>query len=227
MGAAVTLNDIELMSYRRFGYADTPAAEVITRIRQWINVWQQRILARPGIQLLRDSQINFSTMAGQANYTLVANIRRVDKMFLPDVPTVLRMESLQWLRENDPGLQAKGLPELWIPATWLAGQLKIQLWPIPSDVYLVYVDAAVTAADLVATTDVPLLPAEYHWLLVEAACYEEWLRKADARSGSARQDMETGIKEMRHWLQNPQDYRPVAGGNAVTLSRLGGMFPSW
>jgi hypothetical protein len=232
MGAAVTLNEIELMSYRRLGYEDTPATEVVTRMRQWINTWHQRLLARPGIQLLRDSQVNFTTTIGQAVYTLAANIRRVDKVFLPDVPTVLRMESLQWLREHDPGLQAKGIPELWIPATWNLvtpplAQLRIQLWPIPADVYLVYVDCAVTAADLVSASDEPLLPFEYHWLLVEAACYEEWLRKADTRAGTSRQDLETGFKEMRHWLLNPQDYKPRAGNNPAYPSRLGGMYPSW
>jgi hypothetical protein len=89
------------------------------------------------------------------------------------------------------------------------------------------VDAQTTAVDLVASTDEPLLPFEYHWLLVEAACYEEWMRKADTRSGTARQDLETGFKEMRHWLSNPRDYQPTNLPSSTGHSRLGGMYPSW
>jgi hypothetical protein len=228
----VLLSDIQLAAYRRTGYADTPANEVVTRMLQWINIWHQRLLARPGIELLRDVSVTFNSVAGQAQYPLPASVRRVAKMFETLSPTVLRMEAWSWIRENDPQLAAKGIPEVWVPVTWQLvtpplPQLTIQLWPTPGGVIPYTVDSATTAVDLAAPTDEPLLPFEYHWLLVEAACYEEWLRKADSRAGTARQDLETGFKEMRHWLANPPDYKPMAGGNEPQPSRLGGMYPAW
>jgi hypothetical protein len=53
------------------------------------------------------------------------------------------------------------------------------------------------------------------------------MRKADTRSGTARQDLETGFKEMRHWLSNPRDYQPTNLPSSTGHSRLGGMYPSW
>jgi hypothetical protein len=229
----VFLNDIELASYRRLGYSDTPATEVVTRIRQWINIWHQRLLARPGVELLRDVTVTFPSVVGQAQYPLPASIRRVQKISEPFSPTALRQEAFSWIRENDPQTAALGIPEAWAPVTWQLiapplPQLVIQLWPTPSAILTYNVDSMATAVDMVnPLTDEPLLPFEYHWLLVEAACYEEWLRKADSRAGTARQDMETGFKEMRHWLANPYDYKPVAGGNQPMPSRLGGMYPAW
>ncbi len=228
----MTLNDIQLATYRRTGYADAPATEVVTRILQWINIWHQRLLARPGINILRDTTVTFPSVALQAQYPLPAAVRRVQKIYDKTTPMALGMESLQWIRETDPQLAAVGVPEVWAPVTWTLttpplAQLTIQLWPIPAGVLTYFVDAQTTAADLAAPTDEPLLPYEYHWLLVEAACYEEWTRKADLRAGTARQDMETGFKEMRHWLQSPHDYRPTNLPSAGERSRLGGMYPGW
>jgi hypothetical protein len=228
----VTLNDIELASYRRTGYADTPAADVVARMRQWINIWHQRLLARPGIELLRDGSITMPSVVGQFNYHLPPQVRRVLKISEFTTPMVLRMEAWSWIREQDPQLVATGTPEVWAPVSWEnitppLAQLTIMLWPVPTSVITYNLDAQFTATDMVNVTDIPLLPYEYHWLLIEAACYEEWMRKADSRAGTARQDLETGVKEMRHWLANPPDYKPVAGDRAVAPSRLGGIYPPW
>jgi hypothetical protein len=203
-------------------------------MRQWINIWYQRLLARPGMQILRDITVTFPSIAGQSRYGLPIQVRRVQKIFDAATPLALRMESLQWIREQDPGLVASGTPEVWAPVTWQLSitvsppsQLVVLLWPTPAGVLTYSVDAQTTAVDLVGATDTPLLPPEYHWLLVEAACYEEWMRKADTRSGSARQDLETGFKEMRHWLLNPMDYQPTNAPSAQSASRLGGMYPPW
>jgi len=222
----VTLSDIELMAYRRLGYADTPATEVVTRMRQWINLWHVRLVSRPGVETLRDVPLTFTTVALQPQYTLPATVRRVMKIFDSLTPLALRSESLTWIRETDPGLMSIGTSEVWAPVSWVSNALRIQLWPTPGAVVTYNIDAQTTIAPLAAPTDQPLLLDEYGWLLVEAACYEEWMRKADTRAGTARQDMETGFKEMRHWVNNPPDYKPVAGGNPATVSRYGGMFPA-
>lgn len=228
----MTLNDIELATYRRLGYADAPATEVVTRIRQWINIWHQRLLARPGISLLRDGTVNFVSVVGQAQYVLPATMRRIQKIYETTTPIALDMLTLWTIREQDPQLQQRGIPICWAPVTWSLPSgtlpaLTIQLWPTPTSIITYSVDSMTVANDLAATTDEPLLPFEYHWLLVEAGCYEEWLRKADARAGTARQDMETGFKEMRHWLQNPYDYKPTNSSAVQRPSRLGGQYPPW
>jgi len=226
----VTLSQIETAVYRRTGYADAPSTEVVTRVEQWINIWHQRLLARPGMELLRDITVTFPSAVGQTQYTLAATVRRIKKIYEATTPLALDMMTIYQIREMDAGLNAKGIPRIWAPVTWAAGsplaQLVIQLWPTPQQIITYNVDANTTAVDM-ASSDTPLLPAEYHWLLIEAGCYEEWLRKADTRAGTARQDMETGFKEMRNWLSNPYDYKPSNLPTIQQPSRLGGMYPPW
>jgi hypothetical protein len=238
----MTLNDIQLATYRRTGYSDTPAAEVVTRILQWINIWHVRLLTRPGIGLLNDSTQNvvvLTTVPLQVSYVLPVYVRRIIKITEQTTPLTLRMESLTWIREHDPGNAVVGIPEVWAPLTWglvtppptpplpLIAQLTIRLWPTPAGTITYGVDTHMPIPDLVGPTDQPYLPLEYHWLLVQAACYEEWMRKADTRSGTARQDLETGFKEMRHWLSNPPDYQPTNMPQTTRQSRLGGWYPHW
>ena len=45
---------------------------------------------------------------------------------------------------------------------------------------------------------------------------------------TAKLAMEAGFKDMKYYLLNPPDYRPMVGSDDMDRpSRLGGMFPAW
>jgi hypothetical protein len=318
----MTLNQIELAIFRRTNYADSPTADVKTRIDQWINIWHQRILARPGLEPLRNTTLTFASTANTSTYALPQSVARVLTISDRTTPITLRQESLMFIRQSDPQLINTGMPELWAPVSWTmvaqqpattgvwvvstsasdtaqtayieglrtggyrSGQISvtlngttraalgtftdylelekaylsavgvgvisfydaaaagnelarisigqtsaryqtIQLWPTPQSAITYYIDCDRVVEDLVNATDTPQLPEPFHSVLVEAGCYEEWLRKSDVRASSALKAMEQGLNDCKHWLLNNPSYSPVMGGPALQPSRLGGMYPRW
>lgn len=318
----MTLNQIQLAIYRRCNYLDTPAADVVTRILQWINIWHQRILAKPGLEDLRDILVTFASVAGQTTYALPQGLTRIDDIFEATTPRSLRQGSIGWIRQYDPQLLATGVPEVyavvsgsqvmlnpsttgvWVASTsasdvtqiahieglrtggYLSGDQYatvtgttrvaigaftdyldlskayitataagvvsfydaavagnelarisigrtsqktevVQLWPKPTTAITYSIDGKRLVDDLAVATDVPTLPAEFHWLLIEAGSYEEWMRKTDPRATNAMNELTDGIKDLRNWVTNLPDYRPKSGERFDRPSRLGGQFPAW
>lgn len=321
-GGVVTLNEIQLAIYRRCNYDDLPSPDVVRRILQWINVWHQRILAKPGLDTLRDTTLTFSSVIGQSLYALPQGLTRIETVFEQTSPRVLRNGSVNWIREYDPQLLATGVPEVYAIQTasqvllntaasgvWavstsaadtsqiahieglrtggyrtgdqqvlLTGTVRvqlgtytdvievdkayltatavgevsffdaavagnelaritigqkamkvwtIQLWPRPTTAILYSVDCKRVVEELVNATDTPTLPAEYHWLLVEAGSFEEWTRKDDNRAKVAMSELNDGIRDMRNWVTNLPDYKPRSGERFDRPSRLGGQYPAW
>lgn len=319
----MTLNSIQLAIYRRCNYADTPAADVVTRILQWINIWHQRILAKPGMEDIRDSLLTFASVAGQTTYAMPQGITRIDDIFEAITPRSLKLGSISWIRQYDPQLLATGVPEVyaavsgsqvtqnpvvasgvWVVSTNAADvtqiahldglrtggyrsgdqyatlngttrvaigaftdfidlhkafitaagqgdisffdaavagnelarisagrtsqkQYVIQLWPKPTTTITYQVDCKRVVDDMTVPTDVPTLPAEFHWLLVEAGSFEEWTRKSDPRATQAMTQLTDGIKDLRNWATNLPDYKPKSGERFDRPSRLGGQYPAW
>lgn len=318
----MTLNQLQLAIYRRCNYADTPSSDVVTRILQWINIWHQRILAKPGMENLRDTTLTFASVAAQTTYALPQGVARISGIFEQTTPRTLTERTLKWIRRVDPQLLSTGVPEAYAeisgvsvatnPATtgvWVAstsasdvaqiayieglrtggyrsgsvsvtvtgvtrvalgtftdyieldkayisatavgvvsfydaavagnelarisiGQTAaayqaVQLWPTPTGAITYSVDCKRVLEDMAQATDRPLLPAEFHWLLVEATCYEEWLRKDDSRTSNAKKALDDGINDLRNWSTNGPDYRPKMGDRGEPQSRLGGQYPAW
>lgn len=319
----MTLNDLQLAIYRRCNYDDLPAADVVRRITQWINIWHQRILAKPGMENLRDTTLTFTSVAAQSVYALPQALTRIDSVFEQTTPRSLRNGSLAWIRQYDPQLLATGVPEVYALQTgsqvsaqptvasgvWVAstsasdttqvahiegirtGGLRtgdqqvlltgttrvaigaytdylevdkayvsatavgevvfsdaavagtelaritigqkadkcqtIQLWPKPTTAIVYSIDCKRVVEDLINATDTPTMPAEFHWLLVEAGTFEEWTRKNDPRAKVAQTELLDGVRDLRSWVTNIPDYQPRSGERFDRPSRLGGQYPAW
>lgn len=338
----MTLNEIQVAVYRRLNYEDAAQSTVVARILQWINIWNQRILAKPGMDNLRETTFTFTSVVNQTTYALPDAITRIENVFEQTTPRTLRMGTQSWIREYDPQLRSVGVPELyalissaqtmaqptaatgvWAVSTSAADTLGpvfhvegirtggyrsgdqltilngltrvpigaspftdyieidkayvapasaavlpgpngqpvsglpqgvvslfdaavagnelariqigqtsqrvqvIQLWPTPQTAILYSVDCKRVAEYLINATDVSTLPPEFHWLLVEAASYEEWMRKDDSRAKVALSDLNEGIRDLRNWVTNLPDYKPKSGERFDRPSRLGGFYPSW
>lgn len=97
----------------------------------------------------------------------------------------------------------------------------LQLWPTPSDAITYYVDYVRVIPNLIAITDEPILPDDFHWMLVEGALVTEWTKKDDTRRGDAEAAYQRGLRDLLYRVTCPPDYLPVAGGRRRELSRLG------
>ncbi len=103
----------------------------------------------------------------------------------------------------------------------------IQLWPTPGSAITYHVDYVRIIPELINPTDEPLLPDDFHYLLVDGALVKEFTKKDDlSRRQAAQNDFEEGIAALRHWLlANPDT---VASLRRVPLrwSSLGPSYPA-
>lgn len=105
----------------------------------------------------------------------------------------------------------------------------IQLYPTPSAVITVSVDCQRSIQDLTKATEEPLLPEDFHHVLVHFACYEEWINRDDSR---AKDEYGRGLKVLgdlkKALLTSPDEIFVQRGprGTPERVSRLGGYFPA-
>lgn len=103
--------------------------------------------------------------------------------------------------------------------------LRVQLWPTPQAAITYRVDAIRENADLIEEFDEPLLPRDFHYLLVLGATADEMRMRDDSRYEVVRVDMEQGQRDLMNWVWNNVDHVPT-GGRASEPSRLGSWFPA-
>lgn len=103
----------------------------------------------------------------------------------------------------------------------------IQLWPTPTGATTYYVDYVRTIPDMSNANDEPLVPEDFHWLLVEGALIKEWTKKDDAdRRQEAKDAFRRGLSDLLYQVGCPADWMPSRLPATEPPSRLGGWFPS-
>ena len=87
--------------------------------------------------------------------------------------------------------------------------LQVAFAPTPSAAITYFIDGIPDTVDMSVSTDEPLLPRDFHDLLVDGAVYEEWLSDGKVReAGILRGQIEEKTRRLRGWLwqQSEQDY---------------------
>lgn len=112
------------------------------------------------------------------------------------------------------------------PGVTFSRYLGIQLYPTPASVTTYYVDYVRSVLDLQAD-DEPLLPIDFHWLLVEGALLKEWTKRDDDRRVAAEREYVKGLSALKYFVTCQADALPVSGQVATThASRYGPYFPA-
>lgn len=99
------------------------------------------------------------------------------------------------------------------------------LWPTPSSVKTISVEGAREVSDMAQSTDEPLLPVDFHRLLVYGACADECLKLDDSRYQAFKGEWAQGVADLKYWLHARASYRPGAGVPSGG-SNLGSYFPA-
>lgn len=294
---------------RRLNFDDaSPVTAVTTRLQSFINLAHRQILGTPGMELLRDGTLPFTSVTGQGVYGLPPGIERIRRVYDPTNDRVIARRDLGWLRATDPGLDMSGTPDYYIPLGLVAvakqpadaseifikstaagdtntayiegfrtggypvslsvnmtgvtaaslgaaytdiieitkcyvsaaavgtitlhedsgvgtelaripiGQSftryqGIRLWPTPSSAVTYAADCTRNIPDMSAAGDEPLLPADFHWLLVEGALRLEWGQKKDDqdRFRMADESYKKGLSNLKFFVTCPPDDLPVMG----------------
>ncbi len=102
-----------------------------------------------------------------------------------------------------------------------------QLYLTPSSAITYTAVVLRSVPDMRQDTDEPLLPEDFHDLLIDMAEQKE-LRKADDpnRWGMLAKDIRDGESELNTFLTAHPDWRPTFGGPVAQLASLGAWFPA-
>jgi len=102
----------------------------------------------------------------------------------------------------------------------------IFLYPTPSAVVTYTADILRTVPDMSNETDEPLLPEDFHDLLIDGAELRELTKQDDpSRWTLLQQRYRQGIRDLRSFVVNHPDWSPQWGGGTSGLSRLGSDYP--
>lgn len=109
-------------SYRRLNYATTPAAEVTTRLKAFINETHEELLSDPTLTSLLYGTVTFDSVASRARYGIATNAR-VRSMTDSSNQYTLRPVGLDWYRMYNPNpANWTGTPDHYVPLGTVAVQ---------------------------------------------------------------------------------------------------------
>lgn len=132
----MTLGDLEADLYRRLGYAASPASEITTRLRSFLNQAQRDVLSEPGMDVLLNGTASFASVASTPQYALPPSVARIKKIFETTNDRALLGLSQDAYRTFDPDTTSNtGTPTHWVDLGW-SGVAKQ-----PSDASEIFVDS--------------------------------------------------------------------------------------
>lgn len=151
---------------------------------------------------LEKEDSSISTALGVSSYALsaIADLRQLDAVRLQDASGTTRD-----LRNMDPqAFKSRITDDMWgndTPQLWTQHAGNLLLYPTPDGAYTLLIDYIFQPPDLVAATDVPVIPEGYHDVLVWGAILEVAYRERDLLS----QELGQGYYEEKY-KQLEQEY---------------------
>lgn len=116
----MTFLDLQQHVYRLTGYGDSPASDVSTRVKSWLNDGLNWLLRQEGMEPFRRLTFTFSTVAGQSTYALPQAFAQGGIVSI--VNTANRLRLARWTRDairlQDPTLIYTGTPYVWCDDGW-------------------------------------------------------------------------------------------------------------
>lgn len=220
----MTYLELQNDSLRALNLSTASTSDPRTRIKGYINLWHRRILSRPGyLRLLRDKQLTFTSVADISTVTFSSSVARINGIVDTTNDQHLVRRDLSWIRRHDAGLEAEGVPYVYVNlGRNSSGLLQVQLWPTPQAANTYTLDYMAELTDMSADTDVPLLPADFHHVLSLGAQHDEWRRMDDDRAISLRQDIEFVLKSLNAYVWDLAD--ATDEGCVHRPSRLGAWY---
>lgn len=155
-------------------------------------------------------------------YSTAANVDRIIQVYQDVLPYQLLESSPEYFQSYNPGFLSSGTPRIFLAAgVNAAGVVQFRLWPNPDAVINLQIDYYTTATDMVADTDVSIIPAKWHTtVLLELAKAQGFSFLTDTRysmsvelAGAMIEEMKTEYENSlhRHRVMTAADNQPVGG----------------
>jgi hypothetical protein len=125
----------------------------------------------------------------------------------------------------DAAVAGNELARLPIAQTW-SRYLAVEWWPIQTQDVTEYADVQRKMYDLVNGTDEPLIPEDFHDVIIQGVLMREYVMLDDSRVGITRLGFEKGCNDLSSWVMNDGDRIASLRPYPQRWSRLGGNYPS-
>jgi hypothetical protein len=195
-----------------------------SRVTAYINNGYLNLVRRVSYYVDEATQ-DYSTVIGTTLYTLPADFARVRSVRRTDIQVELEAVGL---RAIDRSISTSGAP-----VYYAMDGANVHLYPGPDQVYPLELRYWKMPAALVADTDVPTIPADYHNLLIYSAVAEAYRAEDDLATAQGWQALyDKGLSEFAADMKFPNDDAPTqladmwVGGR--TLNQRGwSLYGSW
>lgn len=184
----------------RFGRAEVTSgtfssnAEAVSCLRD-INMAIQKITtSHPFVWAMKNDPGQIAAVAGTSVYTLASDVAHViaaKHIYNGGSPIkVVDRSVLEQYRSDRSQSSDRSTPRVMSPAGVSQSSasstplIRMELWPVPDSNFasqIIYYYYTFLLTDLSAATDVPLIPGDFHWLIIEVA--ETLRRRGPIRVG--------------------------------------------
>lgn len=212
---------------RRLNKNTTLDSATSARLLDFLNEAYRDVLSKPGMERLRRATTTFDSVASTATYT-VASAARVLRVWETTNDRRLWEMTIDQYRTIEPDPSANtGTPEAFV---WLGvpavSSNSLALWPTPASVITYTVEILSVITDLADDANSPLLPLDFHDVLVYGAMAREYEKLDDSRLATAEARYRQRIKDLQYWLAET-DTGTVSLPQAVGRSLFnGGYYPA-
>lgn len=142
---------------------------------------------------------------------------RIDKFYLSAVPA----GTITLHEDSGSGTELARIP---ISST-TTDYVGFALWMTPASAITYNVDITRATTDLAQSTDVSVLPEDFHDVLLLGALADEYAHLSDKRYAIAMSEYSQRVKELQYWLAETATGQPGSLGRQRP-SQLGSMYPS-
>lgn len=212
---------------QRCGNNTTLDSATSSRFLSLLNQVYREVMTKPGMERLRRSTTTFDSVASTASYS-VTSAARVNRVWETDNDRRLWEMSIDQYRSIEPDTSANtGTPEafIWLGTTAPSTQL-IGLWPTPASAITYTAEILAVLTAIANDSNEPLLPLDFHEVLVDGAEALEMLRRNDERFAVFQQRYERRVKQLQYWLAET-DTGGVSLPSAMERSMFnGGYYPA-
>lgn len=104
--------------------------------------------------------------------------------------------------------------------------LAVEWWPIQTADVTDYADITRAVFDLVKGTDEPLIPVDFHDMILDGVLSMEWTVTDDARLGVAKANYQKQLDDLTNWVMNDGDRIASLRPMPLRWSPFGGSYPA-
>lgn len=194
----MTFGEIKTRVMRRTNLSSDDAN---TRVGDFVNERLRNVQTSVNFSRIRRGSASASTVSGVATVVPSGVIKPLTVTF-PALNRVLGERTEDQLRTFSPNRQWIGAPEVYAVRSFAADSFTMELVPIPDGVYDLTIDGIIPGVDLVADGDIPVLPEDFHDILIFGALADEYNHydKADLALVQEKK-FNARVSELRYFLQ--------------------------